>query len=150
MRLEPNLPSIAVAGCLAAACGTRARAPAVAESQAFPPTSLAPFAMGVAEAQPTPTDDAIAIEVVATTMCDRAVECAQLDSGPEYDSTDACLKQAREAATDNLHGKGTPCSSAVQTAPLNRCLADLANRPCPDRGQAIASVPSCEAAKLCL
>jgi hypothetical protein len=114
--------------------------------------------MGVAEVQPTPTDDAIAIEVVATTTCDRAAVCAQLGSGLEFDSTDACMKQAREAAADDLHGQGEACAHAVETEPLNRCLWDLANRPCEDTSHANATAPaaraartppSCEAARLC-
>jgi hypothetical protein len=105
--------------------------------------------MGVAEVQPAPTDDAIAIEVVASTTCDRAAVCGQLGSGPEPDSTDACMKQAREAAADDLYGHGEQCPHAVETEPLNRCLADLANRPCADKSYAIASTPSCEAATLC-
>jgi hypothetical protein len=105
--------------------------------------------MGVAEVQPAPTDEAIAIEVVATTTCDRAAVCAQMGSSVEYDSTDACMRQAREAAAEALHAQPEPCSHAVETEPLNRCLADLANRPCSDTSHAIATTPSCEAAKLC-
>jgi hypothetical protein len=105
--------------------------------------------MGVAEVQPTPTDDAIAIEVVATTTCDRAAVCAQLGSGLAYASTDACMTHAREAAAGDLHAQPELCSHAVETEPLNRCLADLANRPCPEVSPANATVSSCEAAKLC-
>jgi hypothetical protein len=105
--------------------------------------------MGVAEVQPTPTDDAIAIEVLATTTCDRVAVCAQLGNGLEHDSTDACMKEARHAAADDLHGQREPCSPAVETEPLNRCLADLASRPCSDTSHAIAITPSCDAAKLC-
>jgi len=112
--------------------------------------------MGVTEAQPMPTDDAIAIEVVATTICDRVAVCTPggLDDG----STGACMKQAREAVADDLQRQGGPCARAVETEPLNRCLADLAKRPCSDTSRAVATVPaaraapaapSCEAAKLC-
>jgi hypothetical protein len=105
--------------------------------------------MGVAEVQPTPTDDAIAIEILATTTCARLAVCAQLGSGLGYDSTDVCMKQAREAAAEDLHSRLEPCSPAVETDPLNRCLADLASRPCSESSQAIALTPSCDAAKLC-
>jgi hypothetical protein len=155
MRPELFLPSIAVAGSLAVACATRSNVPSTAQAPTYPPTSLAPLAMGVAEVQPAPTDDAIAIEVLASTTCDRAAVCGLPGSDPEQD---ACMKQAREAAADDLYGHREQCPHAVETEPLNRCLADLANRPCADKSYAAATMsaaravratPSCKAATLC-
>lgn len=104
------------------------------------PTLLTP-------ASGTASPIARSIDRITMARCSREARCNNIGNGKKYDNREQCQREIRDSAYDSLGP--TECTSGIDQAQLNECLAAIQGEECGNVIDTIERVAACRSSALC-
>jgi hypothetical protein len=98
-------------------------------------------------AQPSKPVSAEAVDAIAGTRCRREMRCDNVGAARRYVSYDGCTTEIRGDAMNHLTTHA--CPNGIDSAQLDKCLADIRGERCSNVLDTIDRVTTCSTSSLC-
>jgi Family of unknown function (DUF6184) len=88
-----------------------------------------------------------AVNSIASARCKREERCDNIGPNKHYVSADGCMTQLRGEGMNELNSSS--CPNGIDSAQLDKCLADIHGERCENALDALSRLSSCSTGSLC-